>query len=286
MTKLVSRLVSAAAMLAAICATSALAAAGAEPPAGNGPSASAPPGTGWREDFNGPALDKKRWVIASGQAPGHITNVHIGYYDPNHVNFVSDASGSYLRLLLTQEIGPVDSSPSGVISRGALVYTKAKYGYGTYEWRMRMSSTSTSPNDPTGTSVSGSVSAGFIYVNNSETEIDFEFSALNPDTLYMVNWLNPNPLADPTAANETFSTLFPFTVTSEFHTYRFVWEPAQISFYADDVLRAVHTTNVPSAPANFMINHWGTDSGNWGGTATIGVDRYFYVDWVRYTPPQ
>lgn len=287
MTKLVSRLVSAAMMLAAMCVASALAppAPAVPSPAGKRPT----PGgqqAAWQDDFNGPKLDRTRWVIASGQAPGHITDFHIGYYDPSHVDFVSDGSGSYLRLLLTQETGPVDSSSSGVISRGALVYTKTKYGYGTYEWRMRMSSTATSPNDPIGTSVSGSVSAGFIYVNNSETEIDFEFSGRDPDTLYLVNWKNPNPPTGPTGANETFSTLYPFTVSAEFHNYKFVWGKTQISFYVDGVLQAVHTTNVPTVPANFMINHWGTDSGNWGGTATIGVDRYFYVDWARYTPPQ
>jgi hypothetical protein len=35
-----------------------------------------------------------------------------------------------------------------------------------------------------------------------------------------------------------------------------------------------------------MINHWGTDNTFWGGLATFGVDRFFYVDWVRFTPPQ
>jgi hypothetical protein len=35
-----------------------------------------------------------------------------------------------------------------------------------------------------------------------------------------------------------------------------------------------------------MINHRGTNSdlGNFGGPATLGVDRYFYIDWVRFTP--
>ena len=33
-----------------------------------------------------------------------------------------------------------------------------------------------------------------------------------------------------------------------------------------------------------MINHWGTNSDNWGGTATVGTTRYAYFDWVSYTP--
>ena len=35
-----------------------------------------------------------------------------------------------------------------------------------------------------------------------------------------------------------------------------------------------------------MINHWGTNSDGWGGPATPGVSRYFYVDSVSYTPLQ
>ena len=285
MRKQLSRLSSAVGMLATLAVISTLVAPGA---AAQGPSSERAataglPSSGWREEFNGPRLDKRSWVISSGQAPGHIVNYHIGYYDPSHVQFVSQNGVSYLQLLLTQENGPVDSSASGVISRGALVYTKSKYGYGTYEWRMRMSSTATTPSG-VGNSVSGSVSAGFVYVNNSQTEIDFEFSGRNPDTLYMVNWLNPDPLKDPTGANETYDFLYPFTVSTAFHNYKFVWQSGQIAFYVDGALKATHTTNVPSAPAYFMINHWGTDSSGWGGTATVGVARYFYVDWVKYTP--
>lgn len=236
------------------------------------------PTTGWQDDFAGNKVDSKRWVIASGRAPGYIPNYHLGYYQANHVS----VGGGYLTMLLTQENGPVDSG-YGVVSRGALIYTKNTYGYGTYEWRMRMSSTATSLGDD-GYPTSGSVSAGFIYVNNSQTEIDFEFSGTDLDTLYLVNWLNPNPRRDPTEDNETYSSVQPFDSTSLFHTYKFVWQKGKISYYLDGILKAVHTTHVPSAPAYFMINHWGTDSGDWGGTATVGTSRYFYVDWVRYTP--
>lgn len=239
--------------------------------------------SGWQEDFTSSTVTKKFWVISSGQAPGYVTNYHIGYYDPSHVKVVSDSTGSYLQMLLTQQIGTVGTNPAGVVSHGALIYTRNKYGYGTYEMRMRMSSTSPTPNG-TGDDVSGSVSAGFSYVNNSQTEIDFEFSATTPDNVYLVNWLNPNPQSDPTEFNETF-TEFPLaTVCTDFHDYKFVWQQGKIDFYVDGVLQATHTTNVPSAPANFLINHWGTDSGNWGGSATVGTSRYFYVDWVKYTP--
>jgi beta-glucanase (GH16 family) len=250
---------------------------------GRKPGSDRKPSSAWRDDFSGSTVNTQFWVVGTGQAPGYIPGYNLGNYDPTHVKIVSDGTGSYLQLLLTQETGTVDTNPAGVLSHGAIIYSKNTYGYGTYEWQMRMSSTSATPNG-SGDSVSGSVSAGFTYVNNSQTEIDFEFSALDPDTLYMVNWLNPNPRQNPTDADRTYSTLYPLTVSTAFHDYKFVWKPGQITFYVDGVIQATHTTNVPTAPAYFMINHWGTDSGNWGGVASVGTPRYFYVDWVQYTP--
>lgn len=237
------------------------------------------PCTAFTDNFDGTQVDGNRWVVANGRAPGYIAGSHIGYYQPDRVT----VSGGFLRIRLTQEYGTVDGV-GGVISRGGLVYTKQKCGYGTYEWNVRMSTTSASPTDPTGGPVTGSVSAGFNYVNNSETEIDFEFSAKNPDTLWMVNWYNTNPAQDPTGQHETYSYLQPFDSTSYFHQYKYVWEPGKITFYVDGVQKAVHTTDVPSAAAYFMINHWGTNGPGWGGYASVGQVRYYYIDSVKFTP--
>jgi beta-glucanase (GH16 family) len=237
--------------------------------------------SGWEDDFNSGRVDKRRWNISSWWAPGYRPNNHIGYYEPGNVNL----QNGYLVLRLWQEPGEVDGNREGAISHGAQVTTKQKYGYGTYEWRMRMSSTATSPSD-WGESVSGSVSAGFLYVNNSQTEIDFEFGGHLPETLYMVNWHNPDPSTGPFDDQVTFHTELIPGLNSDFFTFKFVWEPGSISFYVNDELKVVHTTNVPSAPVYFMINHRGTNSdpGKFGGPATLGVDRYFYIDWVRFTP--
>lgn len=238
------------------------------------------PGSGWEDQFNGSNLDKRRWNIASWWAPGYIANNHIGYYETDHVS----VGGGYVSLLLNQENGLVDDEPDGVISHGAMISSKQKYSYGTYEWRMRMSSTATSPTGE-GTPVSGSVSAGFIYVNNSQTEVDFEFSAGLAGTLYCVSWYNTDPSTGPYGFQETYTTVSLLDISDQFHTYKFVWEPGRITYYVDGIQQAVHTTDVPSAPAYFMINHWGTNRpAGWGGGATVGVDRYFYIDWVRYTP--
>lgn len=238
-----------------------------------------PPGKGcsaWQDDFS-LGLDSGRWVVASGQAPGYTAGSHIGYYQTDHVT----VENGYLKILLTQE----GSASKGYISRGGLVYTKAICGYGTYEWTMRMSSTSGSPG-ASGEWVSGSVSAGFLYVNNSQTEIDFEYSATTPEDVWTVNWLNTNPRRDPTGAMETATQVPLAEASATFHAYRFVWAPGLITFFIDDKRVATHTTDVPTAPAYFMINHWGTNGLGWGGTASPGKDRYFYVKSVSYTPLQ
>ena len=253
--------------------TNALAQKGRKPPKNT-------PCTAFQDNFDGNKVDGTRWVVANGSAPGRILGAHIGYYQPDRVS-VSDG---YLHIQLTQEGGIVDGV-SGVISRGGLIYTKQTCGYGTYVWTVRMSSTQSNPTDASGFPVSGSVSAGFNYVNNSQTEIDFEFSAKDPDTLWMVNWLNTNPQRDPTSQHETYSYEQPFDSTSGFHEYKYVWEPGKITFFIDGELQATHTTDVPSAPAYFMINHWGTNGPNWGGYADPNFPtRYYYIDWVRFTP--
>jgi beta-glucanase (GH16 family) len=232
----------------------------------------------WEEHFNGP-LNKGKWAVSNGFAPGYLSGNHQGFYESENV-LVQDGC---LVMRLWQEPGDVEGNPDGVLSHGAHLATKQKCGYGTYEWRMRMSSTATSPAGA-GEPVSGSVSAGFVYVNNSEAEIDFEFGGHLADTLYMVNWHNPDPATGPFDDQMTHSIASLADISDAFHTYKFVWEPGRISYFVDDALQAVHTTDVPSAPAPFMINHWGTNNPFWGGFATFDVDRYFYVDWVRFTP--
>ena len=232
---------------------------------------------GWVDNFpiGTTALDESHWINGGGNnsdygAPGYIPNTHIGFYLASNVT-VADG---YLRLDLFQEEDT--EGTLGVISWGALIYTQQVYGYGTYEWCMRMSSTATTPDDPVGSPTSGSVSAGFIYVDNSKTEIDFEFSghvlndSSNDETLYMVNWNNKNVRTDPKGREHTFSTALVPGLNSEFKSYKFIWEEGKITFYVDDNYQTDHVTDVPKTPAHFMLNHWGTNSSGWGGTATTG----------------
>ena len=171
----------------------------------------------WREDFSGSTLDLSHWVIAEGWAPGYRPENHVGFFGAGRVAL----QGGYLVLRLSQENGLVDNVP-GVISLGGAIYSQQQYGYGTYEWRMRMSSTATTPAS-NGSPISGSVSGGFVYVNNSETEIDFEFGGHAPRVLYMVNWKNRDTSRDPLQEYSTHSTWVYQDLHDTFKIYKFVW---------------------------------------------------------------
>jgi beta-glucanase (GH16 family) len=231
----------------------------------------------WQDTFQ--TLDLNRWTVANGSAPGS-SSVNVATFDPNNVAVVKPG---VLRLTLTQVATTINGTP-GVTSYGGSLRTKQVCGYGTYTWKMKMSSTALCEDSScAGQPVSGSVSAGFIYVNNSQTEIDFEFQGQNPGDIYLVNWLNPKPQRDPSSRYET-STAYASNPIDGQHTYQFVWQRGRIDYYVDGVLAATHTTNVPSAAAYFIMNHWGTNSTNWGGTATTSTARYMYVTYASYAP--
>ena len=45
-----------------------------------------------------------------------------------------------------------------------------------------------------------------------------------------------------------------------------------------------HTRDLPTVPAPFLFNMWGTNKSSWGGMATIGPTRYMYISNFKYTP--
>lgn len=218
------------------------------------------------DSFSTGSLDPSKWLASNGSAPGSISGVNYGSFEPSNV----DLSKGMLCLKLQQQ-----PSSTGVLSVGAEIQSITTYGYGTYEWVMRASSTSQTPTG-VGTVVSGQISAGFSFVNNSETEIDFEIEGQNPDTIWMTNWIS--------TTQKQYSSVFLASPDVNFHHYKFIWQPGQIAFYIDGALVSTHTSNVPSTAAYIMINHWGTNSTGWGGLATTGVERYLYASSFTYTP--
>lgn len=218
---------------------------------------------GFTDSFNTGTLDSSLWVIDTGNAPGNNSS-NTSSFSSSHVSL----SQGMLDLKLTQ------SGSSPVTSIGAEVRSIKTYGYGTYEWVYRAATTSLTPNGA-GSSASGSDSGGFIFINNSQTEIDFEVEGQFPTQLELTNWS--------TTSSKQYSPYTMANASNAFHTYKFVWSPGQIIFYLDGLQISTHSLAVPSAPAYVMMNIWGTNSKSFGGLATPGVDRHLYVSRFTYT---
>lgn len=178
-----------------------------------------------------------QWTTDSGAAPG------VGTFSPARV-----AIGSGIRLTLAG-------------TNGAEVRTVNRYLYGTFQWTETVSLVE-----------SGQVSAGFLYYNNSQTEIDFERTGDLPDTLWVSNYAG--------VSNEVYSEVCCYAATAT-HTMKMVWKPGEVDYYVDGALVAVHTQYVPSTAAYFIFNFWGTNSVDWGGLATPGT-RYYTISNFTY----
>jgi endo-1,3-1,4-beta-glycanase ExoK len=219
----------------------------------------------FRETFSGGTLDSGKWFIDTGSAPGNIAGVNNGTLNAEHV----DLSTGMLRLKLTQSV-----SGAMATSTGAEIRSRQLFGYGTYVWVARAASTSATPHGA-GSDVSGTVTDVFNFINDSETEIDFEYQGQSPSTLEMTNYST-------VSLHQSTSTPVE-SADGGFHEYKFVWSAGKIEFYVDGTLVSTHTEHIPSTPAAVLINLWGTNSTSFGGVATPGTS-YLYVSSFSFTP--
>ena len=181
-------------------------------------------------------------VCRSGRAPGNIPGKNRGTLNPKNVDLIT----GMLRLTLTQSV-----SDGLATSEGAEIRSKQLFGYGSFVWVARAASTSDTPNG-VGSAVSGTVTDFFNFIDDSETEIDFEYQGTSPSTLEMTNF---------STVSNSQSTNTPVSgAESSFHEYRYVWRADRIEFYVDGKLVSTHTEHIPSSPAAVLINLWGTNS--------------------------
>lgn len=208
------------------------------------------------EDFNN--LDN--WVVSDWSAPQG------GLFKTERVDIISNE----LRLKLTQ------TNNAGIKSVGGEVRYKDLTHFGTYKCVMKASSVGNRPND-LGRPWSGSCSAFFLYVNDSETEIDFEIEGCRSSVIHCNNWAT-------TEFHTHTKKDLRVALSGSFMKYKIVWMPDHIKYFVNDKLIAKHTTNIPQAPAYPMFNHWGTNNVNWGGLATLDIDRFMFVKKFTYEP--
>jgi beta-glucanase (GH16 family) len=208
------------------------------------------------------SLDLTKWAIDTG----NIGSQTLGTASTGSAANV-DLSQGVLGLKLTQA--------TAANSVGAEVRSLNSFSYGTYEFTARASSVSATKLGA-GSAVTGGVTGLFNFVNNSQTEIDFEVESQSTGTLEMTNWAG--------TANKTATTQAEAGMDTAFHTYKFVWMPDHIDYYFDGALISTHSTNIPNTPAPILLNHWGTNSASFGGVASVGTTRWMYVSSVKFTP--
>lgn len=222
------------------------------------PPSSTPPASPTSASVTGPSeftFSGYDWETHNGSAPpvGNV-NGNVGTFDPMNVSV-----GSELVLSLTQT-----QNGSQILSSGSEVMTKQKFTYGTFEFTSRVDNV-----------LSGSDSSGFLYAANSSTEIDMEQVGNKPDAVDCTNWKGVSNFQD------TEITGFH---QGNSHDFKIVWTATNVDWYVDGQLVVSHTQAVPSAPAPFLFNMWGTNKSTWGGMATIGPTRYMYISNFKYTP--
>ena len=215
----------------------------------------------FNDDFNTGALNPANWIVSTWSAPQG------GVFRANMI----DLSQGMLCLKMSQIKNPDGS----ILSVGSEVQYAKICGYGTYEWTVKASSTAQTPYS-TGSAASGSVTGLFNFVTNSATELDLEIEGSRPDILSLTTWHG-------TGSNQNTFYNYNALLNSAFHVYKYIWSPGKVEYYLDGLLVGTHTTDVPTAPAYPMMNHWGTNNANFGGVATPGIDRYMWVSNFKFT---
>jgi hypothetical protein len=193
-------------------------------------------------------------------------NFYDVWWDYNHVIFNNDG---IMRLRLDQTPPP----PSNDVHYMSGEYrTLNAYGYGTYEVCMKAAGGD------------GLMSSFFTYTGPTpHHEIDVEFRGHNTWDMW-ANFFYDN-------TDHAQVVPLGFDAAQDFHRYKFVWTPTDITWYVDGVQKhAVSAPNYPqwpTMPGQIMMNLWCGNSNSNGwlwpfSPSQIPVTAEY--DWVRYKP--
>lgn len=191
-----------------------------------------------------------------------------------NVQVDSDTTGGTFNLYL-DSFSVVGSQPT--VSVGAEVRSLQTYGYGTYVWSFRSASDSTNP-AANGSPVSGQVSSGFLFNNNSQTELDSSEVEGQVSRNTLAEFTTWESVSNSQNTNVTVSTPW-----NTYHQYKVIWAPGSATYFVDGVQAASHTQNVPATPAAVLMNIWGTNNDLFGGVSTVGT-RWMYFNNFSFVP--
>ena len=227
----------------------------------------------FQDEFKSRTLDLTKWIVATYKSPDSAPGLNNGIYIASSIDFTQ----GMLRISVQQH-----ATAGGVESLGGAILSRECFGFGTYDFEMRMSSVSPTPQGD-GAPSTGAVSSGFIYYNKSESEIDLEFLG-DENAMWVSTWRNPDPNLDPTPQHKTSDKVVEPGLATRFRHYSLIWTPETVDVYIDGMRVSHQTEHVPQNPAHIILQHRGTNSNKWGGVAAVGVERYFFVRSVKFTP--
>lgn len=187
----------------------------------------------------------------------------------------ANLSHGMLALKLQQE-----EAGAGIVSTGAQVKSKRRFGYGTYEFAIRASSIAHDPTEPA-TAINGAVTSIFLEYDagvDGYIKIGFQAEGLwqRADNWQIVCYdSNNSPPTVVVPANKP---------GSDFYNLKFVWTPERVQFFINNKL--VHTLEESLVPltGQIVFSHSGTNDPDWGGLAATSdiYDRTVFISYFRY----
>ena len=220
----------------------------------------------------------------------------------SNITFPINANTGTPCLCLTLNQTSSSASNGGEILSAASLFKSTGFGgYGTYEFCARFGSTSSTPTG-SGSAVSGGVSSTFLLSQSNSggsgyIEMDIpEVEGQHATWAEYDTWYNSDSGGNTQPSGGNFisqgagsdSYLNVPTLVTGFNYYGIVWAAGKISYYLNGVLQGTNTSNVPAATTvagnipGLDINHYGCNSSDWGGKATVGTSRYCYVESVKF----
>jgi len=239
----------------------------------------------FRDDFDGTALDRSRWMVQETSFSGMYGGSDGCYVDNDRTVRVD---GGLLRLTSTILPEPfVCASPYGSFTTRAEVSTVATRSrftqtYGRFEARLRF---------PAESGIAGSHAAFWLYPqehtygawpHSGEIDVAEWFSGLPANVYPSVHYAGEN-----TALSSGYNCAMP-TASSAFHDYAVEWTPKVMRFYYDGRLCYTHawTPSDRKAPQPFdqpfylvLTQVWGM---SWNSRSAAMPDTStLLVDWVK-----
>lgn len=218
----------------------------------------------WSDEFNGSSLDSNKWNILEGL---------FGSYTQLWLSSQVSVSDGCLKIKSDRgyfEIGDItgDYISGFVHTKGIFVQT-----YGRFEVRAKL---------PTG---KGMWPAHWLLEDNIEPgkvgpfEIDIiECLGHDPNTIYMTNHYED----EYGIHRSNGGTYTGPDYSQDFHVFAIEWEPSEIRWYIDGILRFVSNVSVPQEDLFFILDT--QVGGDWLGNnpdETTVFPQYHLIDYVR-----